>query len=137
MPTQKANAVWEGTLKSGKGVMKYGDVTGPFTFASRFEHGEGTNPEELIGAAHAGCYSMFLSALLSEKGLVPTISTQAKVHLGDDDGPKITLIELESEVSADGLEESLLQELGSLAKQKCPVSRLVTGAEVTLQLTLV
>ena len=60
MSVQQANAVWQGTLKSGQGVMSYGDVEGPFTFASRFETGPGTNPEELVGAAHAGCYSMFL-----------------------------------------------------------------------------
>ena len=65
MSTRTANAVWNGTLKEGKGTMNFSDYNGPFTFASRFEDGEGTNPEELVGAAHAGCYSMFLSALLS------------------------------------------------------------------------
>lgn len=137
MSVQQANAVWQGTLKSGQGVMSYGDVEGPFTFASRFETGPGTNPEELVGAAHAGCYSMFLSALLSEKGLNSTIKTQAKVHLGEEDGPKITKIELDSQVSAEGLENELLQELGAVAKEKCPISRLVVGAEVSLILTLV
>jgi len=92
MSVQVANALWEGTLKTGKGVMKYGEVVSPFTFASRFEDGDATNPEELIGAAHSGCFSMFLAALLSEKGLTPTVQTQAKVHLGDEDGPKITHI---------------------------------------------
>ncbi|MEZ8142434.1 peroxiredoxin [Enterovibrio norvegicus FF-33] len=137
MPTQHASAVWEGTLKSGKGTMKYGDVTGPFTFASRFENGAGTNPEELVGAAHSGCYSMFLSALLSEKHFDPTIKTSAKVHLGEDDGPKITLIQLESKVSAEGLTDEILQELGAIAKQKCPISRLFTGTEITLSLSLI
>ncbi|WP_341661912.1 OsmC family peroxiredoxin [Vibrio sp.] len=137
MSIQQASAVWQGTLKSGNGVMKYGEVEGPFTFASRFETGPGTNPEELIGAAHAGCYSMFLSALLSDKGFNPTIKTQAKVHLGEDDGPKITQIELTSQVSAEGLDEALLQELGAIAKEKCPISRLVIGAEISLNLTLV
>lgn len=137
MSVQQANAVWQGTLKSGKGVMKYGEIEGPFTFASRFETGPGTNPEELVGAAHAGCYSMFLSALLSEKGFNPNINTQAKVHLGEEDGPKITHIELDSKVSAEGLEEKLLKELGALAKEKCPISRLFSGAEISLTLTLV
>ncbi|MBE1274461.1 OsmC family peroxiredoxin [Enterovibrio baiacu] len=136
MPVQHASAVWEGTLKNGNGVMKYGDVTGPFTFASRFETGKGTNPEELLGAAHSGCYSMFLSALLSEKNYSPTISTSAKVHLGEDDGPKITLIELASEVSAEGLSNEELQELGAIAKEKCPVSRLFSGTDITLSLSL-
>ncbi|MFY2509169.1 OsmC family peroxiredoxin [Vibrio pectenicida] len=137
MSVQQASAVWQGTLKSGQGVMKYGEVEGPFTFASRFETGPGTNPEELIGAAHAGCYSMFLSALLSEQGFNPTIKTQAKVHLGEEDGPKITHIELDSQVSAEGLEEALLQELGATAKEKCPISRLVVGAKISLNLVLV
>ncbi len=136
MPVQQAQSKWEGTLKQGKGVMQYGDVTGPFTFASRFEHGPGTNPEELLGAAHSGCFSMFLSALLSEQGFVPTITTTAKVHLGEDDGPKITKIELLSSVSADGLTDDVLQIHGATAKQRCPVSRLFAGTEITLSMTL-
>ena len=136
MSVQVANALWEGTLKTGKGVMKYGEVVSPFTFASRFEDGGATNPEELIGAAHSGCFSMFLAALLSEKGLTPTVQTQAKVHLGDEDGPKITHIELISEVTAEGLTDDDLQQLGKTAKENCPISRLVQGAKVSLTLTL-
>lgn len=136
MSVQVANALWEGTLKTGKGVMKYGEVVSPFTFASRFEDGDATNPEELIGAAHSGCFSMFLAALLSEKGLTPTVQTQAKVHLGDEDGPKITHIELSSQVTAEGLTDDDLQQLGKVAKENCPISRLVQGAEVSLTLTL-
>lgn len=136
MSVQVANALWEGTLKTGKGVMKYGEVVSPFTFASRFENGDATNPEELIGAAHSGCFSMFLAALLSEKGLTPTVQTQAKVHLGDEDGPKITHIELISEVTAEGLTDDDLQQLGKTAKENCPISRLVQGAKVSLTLTL-
>ena len=136
MSVQVANALWEGTLKTGKGVMKYGEVVSPFTFASRFEDGDATNPEELIGAAHSGCFSMFLAALLSEKGLTPTVQTQAKVHLGDEDGPKITHIELSSQVTAEGLTDDDLQQLGKVAKANCPISRLVQGAKVSLTLTL-
>ena len=136
MSVQVANALWEGTLKTGKGVMKYGEVVSPFTFASRFEDGDATNPEELIGAAHSGCFSMFLAALLSEKGLTPTVQTQAKVHLGDEDGPKITHIELISQVTAEGLTDDDLQQLGKVAKENCPISRLVQGAKVSLSLTL-
>ncbi|EFP96832.1 OsmC family peroxiredoxin [Vibrio caribbeanicus] len=136
MSVQVANALWEGTLKTGKGVMKYGEVVSPFTFASRFEDGDATNPEELIGAAHSGCFSMFLAALLSEKGLTPTVQTQAKVHLGDEDGPKITHIELSSQVTAEGLTDDDLQQLGKVAKENCPISRLVQGAKVSLTLTL-
>jgi len=71
MATRNAEALWNGTLKEGKGEMKFSNYIGPFTFASRFEEGEGTNPEELVAAAHAGCYSMFLSALISGEGLTP------------------------------------------------------------------
>ena len=71
MSINKANAIWNGTLKEGKGEMKFSNYTGPFTFASRFEEGDGTNPEELVAAAHAGCYSMFLSALISGEELTP------------------------------------------------------------------
>ncbi|MFD2176688.1 OsmC family peroxiredoxin [Veronia pacifica] len=137
MAVQQAKATWEGTLKDGKGNMQYGDVSGPFTFASRFENGEGTNPEELVGAAHSGCFSMFLSALLSEKGLNPTINTTATVHLGEDDGPKITKIELDSTVSADGLTDEVLQEQAAVAKQKCPISRLFAGTDISLTIKLV
>ena len=136
MSVQVANDLWEGTLKTGKGVMKYGEIVSPFTFASRFEDGDATNPEELIGAAHSGCFSMFLAALLSEKGLTPTVQTQAKVHLGDEDGPKITHIELSSQVTAEGLTDDDLQQLGKVAKENCPISRLVQGAKVSLTLTL-
>ena len=93
MPVRKADAVWTGTLKDGAGVMKLGSgaYDGPFSYASRFEEGPGTNPEELIGAAHAGCFSMFLSALLSKDGFTPTrIDTTAKVHL--EAGPTIAKI---------------------------------------------
>lgn len=137
MTMQTANAKWQGTLKDGTGEMQYGDIVGPFTFASRFEHGDGTNPEELLGAAHAGCFSMFLSALLSKQGFVPTINTTAKVHLGEQDGPKITHIELEATASAEGLTDEVLQQQGAVAKEKCPVSRLFAGTDISLSLTLV
>ena len=85
MATSKATAKWNGILKEGTGVMKYGEVEGPFTFASRFEEGKGTNPEELVGAAHSGCFSMFLAAILSQDGFKPnSIETSASVHLGEE-----------------------------------------------------
>ena len=94
MATSKATATWNGTLKEGKGVIKYGKVEGSFTFASRFEEGKGTNPEELVGADHSGCFSMFLAAILSQDSFPPTsIKTTALVHLSEDDGPKITRID--------------------------------------------
>jgi len=87
MADRKASAIWEGTLKAGKGIMHFDGYDGPFTFASRFEEGKGTNPEELLGAAHAGCYSMALSAGLTEAGFPPErIETTAHVALRNVDG---------------------------------------------------
>jgi lipoyl-dependent peroxiredoxin len=96
MAIRNASAVWNGTLKEGNGKMRLGSgaFEGAFTFASRFEEGEGTNPGELVGAAQAGCFSMYLAAVLTDAGFPPIqVRTSAKVHLGDD--PRITLIELE------------------------------------------
>lgn len=139
MAVRHAEATWHGTLKEGAGTMKvasgYFDV--PFTFGSRFEEDKGTNPEELIGAAHAGCFSMFLSSLLTNAGHPPTrVHTTATVHLRQ--GPTITLIELKTEVLAPGLEDARLQELAIEAKAKCPVSKaLVGGPEIQLTAQLV
>lgn len=138
MVTRQATARWNGTLKEGSGVMKYGEYEGSFTFASRFENGEGTNPEELVGAANAGCFSMFLSALLSGDKFVPTsIRTTASVHLGEDDGPKITSIDLDCEAVVPGLDAGKFAEYAQTAKQKCPISRLFAGTEINLFAKLV
>ena len=138
MTTRQATALWTGTLKEGKGTMKYGSVEGqPYTFASRFETGEGTNPEELVGAAHAGCYSMFLSALLSKEGLTPQkIETTATVELGQDDGPKITSIKLTTKAKVSGIDNDAFQKLVATAKEKCPISRLYAGTDISVSATL-
>ena len=137
MATRQATAKWSGTLKDGSGVMRYGEVEGSFTFASRFEEGKGTNPEELVGAAHAGCFSMFLSALISGDNLTPTsVQTTASVHLGDDNGPKITRIDLVCEAVVPGLDADKFSEYAQTAKEKCPISRLFAGTEITLSATL-
>ncbi len=138
MAVRRSSAEWKGTLKGGAGTMKLGSgaYEGPYTFASRFESGRGTNPEELIGAAHAGCFSMFLSALLTSAGFTPTrIATTAAVHLGD--GPTITLIELSTEVTVPGLSEADLQTHAEAAKKGCPVSKALAGPEIRLQARLV
>ncbi len=138
MATRQATAKWTGTLKEGNGVMKYGQFEGPFTFVSRFEEGKGTNPEELVGAAHAGCYSMFLAALMSGDGLKPTsVQTTASVHLGDDNGPKITSIDLVCEAVVSGVDAEKFAEYAQTAKQKCPISRLFAGTEINLSAKLV
>jgi osmotically inducible protein OsmC len=108
-----------------------GAFEGTYTRASRFEDGPGTNPEELIGAAHAGCFSMFLAAILSKAGHVPTrIETTAKVHLGD--GPKIILIELVTTGVVPGIDEKTFGEFAESAKKDCPVSQALASVEVKL-----
>ena len=138
MAVRVSTAEWKGTLKQGAGTMKLGSGSyeGPFTFASRFESGKGTNPEELIGAAHAGCFSMFLSALLSDAGFTPTrINTTATVHL--DDGPKISLIELVTEAVVPNLSEELFRQHAEAAKKDCPISKALAGPKITLNAKLV
>lgn len=141
MTVRSSHAVWEGTLKEGQGSMKVGagHYEGPFTYASRFETGDGTNPEELIGAAHAGCYSMFLSALLSNNGFAPTkISTTADVHLGRDDaGPAITKIVLTCEATVPDLTAEQFDDFAAKAKAGCPISKALGGVgEIVLNATL-
>jgi len=138
MAIRTSSAEWKGTLKEGAGSMRLGSgaYEGPFSFASRFEEGPGTNPEELIGAAQAGCFSMFLSALLSKEGFVPGfIRTTASVHLGG--GPAITLIELQCEAQVPGITEPLFAQLAENAKQNCPVSKALAGPEIRLKALLV
>jgi len=136
MPVRNAKALWNGTLKEGKGTMNFSNYSGPFTFASRFENGDGTNPEELVGAAHAGCYSMFLSALISGEELTPqSVETSASVTIEKDDiGPRISKISLICKVSCDGLSQEKFDELAAAAKEKCPISRLYAGSTATIDL---
>ncbi|MDZ7692016.1 MAG: OsmC family protein [Balneolaceae bacterium] len=140
MPTSKANAQWNGDLKNGNGVMEFdsGSYEGEYTFASRFENGEGTNPEELIGAAHAGCYSMALSNELAEAGHDPqSVETRAEVTFEvTGDGPAITGIKLITEANVPGIDNSTFQEFAEGAKEGCPVSKALAGTNITLQATL-
>ena len=130
MAVRQSSATWRGTLKEGDGTMKVGPghYEGPFTYASRFEEGKGTNPEELIGAAHAGCFSMFLSALLTNKGYTPEeINTTATVHLGA--GPTINKIELNTTAKVPGVSEEEFQQLAKDAKAGCPVSKALASVD--------
>ena len=138
MSVRTARSQWNGTLKEGKGTMNFSNYSGPYTYKSRFEEGAGTNPEELVGAAHSGCYSMFLAALISGEGLTPEqVETTAKVHLGKDDtGPVVTTIELDCQVRCDGLSQDKFKALAQAAKEKCPISRLVAAADIRLTATL-
>ncbi len=137
MVQRTSSAQWNGTLKDGAGTMTLGSgaYTGPYTFASRFESGPGTNPEELVGAAHAGCYSMFLSALLTKAGFKPaSIRTKATVHVGE--GPTINLIELVTEAQVPGLTADKFAEHAEAAKKGCPVSKALAGPEIRLNAKL-
>lgn len=141
MPARKGTAVWEGTLKEGQGSMKLGSgaYEGPFSFKSRFEEGTGTNPEELIGAALAGCFSMALSANLEKAGHPGRrVSTTANVKLEMvEAGPKITAIELNTEAEVPGIDEAGFQEQAEKTKVGCPVSKALTGTEIKLNARLV
>ena len=138
MAIRNASAVWNGTLKEGNGTMRLGSgaFEGAFTFASRFEEGLGTNPEELVGAAQAGCFSMFLAAVLTDAGFPPVqVRTKARVHLGD--GPRITLIELDTEAEVPNLDEKTFQEKVELSQKNCPISLALTGPELQVVARLV
>ena len=141
MAERKGTAVWEGNLKEGKGTMKLGSgaYEGPYSFSSRFENGTGTNPEELIGAALAGCFSMALSSNLTKAGHAPKrIDTVANVKLEMVEGaPKITTIELSTEAEVPGVDDSKFQEQAEATKKGCPVSKALTGTEITLKAKLV
>ena len=141
MAKRTASAVWKGTLREGGGTVKLGSgaFEGKYSFASRFEDGTGTNPEELIGAAHAGCFSMALAAGLTKAGFNPTrISTTAQVSLEKvGEGFKITTIELKTEGEVPGIDESAFLEQAESAKKNCPVSQALAGTEIRLNATLV
>jgi osmotically inducible protein OsmC len=140
MAVRKAQAVWEGSLRDGKGSMKLGSgaFEGAYSFSSRFEEGTGTNPEELIGAAHAGCYSMALSAGLGKAGFTPTrIATRAEVTLGKiNDATRITLIHLETEAKVPGISAEEFQKIAEETKTGCPVSAALASVPITLSAKL-
>ncbi|MEO0330570.1 MAG: OsmC family protein [Bacteroidota bacterium] len=141
MAVRKANAQWQGGLKEGKGNLSLGSgaFEGSYSFLSRFEEGDGTNPEELIAAAHAACFSMALSAGLEQAGYQPeSVKTEAKVKLvQNDSGFAITQIDLASEAKIPNISEEDFQQQAKGAKENCPVSKVLTGAEITLDAKLV
>jgi osmotically inducible protein OsmC len=141
MPVRKANAVWEGNLKEGHGKVALGSgaFEGPYSFGSRFEEAKGTNPEELIGAAHAGCFSMALTAALGRGGFTPKrVSTSANVHLEQVEGGfGITAIDLNTEADVPGIDNAKFQEIADGAKKGCPVSKALAGTKINLTAKLV
>jgi osmotically inducible protein OsmC len=138
MLTRTAKAAWKDTLKNGKGALELGSgaYKGEYSFGSRFAEESGTNPEELIGAAHAGCFSMAFSSELEKAGYPSTsIATQAKVHL-DADNLQITQIDLTTEAKVEGIDEDTFQKVADGAKQGCPVSKALAGVTINLDARL-
>jgi osmotically inducible protein OsmC len=141
MATRNGSAEWKGDLKGGSGTVRVGEgvFEGPYSFASRFEEGEGTNPEELLAAAHSGCFAMALSLIIGEEGHTPeSLRARAKVQLRNIDGvPTIARIDLEVEGSVPGINEDAFRSYAEKAKAGCVVSRALAGVpEVELSARL-
>ena len=141
MPVRKAEAEWKGNLMEGAGRLKVGSgaFEGPYSFKSRFEEGQSaTNPEELIGAAHAGCFTMAVTAQLSKGGFQPTrIHTTADVKLEKvGEGFAITRIDLTTEAEVPGIDDAKFQAIAGDAKKNCPVSKALAGTDIQLRATL-
>jgi lipoyl-dependent peroxiredoxin len=142
MPARKASARWNGSLTEGDGTMSMasGAYEGPYSFQSRFEEGDGTNPEELLAAAHAGCFSMAFSGDLGRAGHDPeSVETEATVHVEKaGEGFAITKVELSTRARVPGIDEDAFQQAAEAAKENCPVSQLFKGgsAEITVDATL-
>ena len=141
MAVRKADAVWTGDLKSGSGEVSLGSgaYKGAYSFQSRFEEGTGTNPEELIAAAHAGCFSMALSASLGKAGhQVKSVKTNASVYLEKvGEGFGITRIQLVTEADVPGIKDAEFQQIAKGAKENCPVSKALAATPITLDAKLV
>lgn len=141
MATRNGSAEWRGDLKGGDGTVRVGDgvFEGAYSFSSRFEEGEGTNPEELLAAAHAGCFAMALSLIIGEDGHTPeSLRAQARVQLRNVDGvPTISHIDLEVEGSVPGIDEDAFRAYAEKAKAGCVVSRALAGVpEIELEAKL-
>lgn len=140
MPARTANARWEGGLQGGKGTVRLGSgaFEGQYSFSSRFEEGVGSNPEELLGAAHAGCFSMALAAGLERAGYAPeSVETTAKVHLEKGDGGfAIGRIDLTTTATVPGIDDAAFQEQAEAAKAGCPISKALAAVEIRLDASL-
>jgi osmotically inducible protein OsmC len=141
MATRQGHAEWRGDLQQGTGTIRVGEggYEGPYSFRSRFEEGEGTNPEELVGAAHAACFAMALSNMLAGDGHTPeSVQATASVHLRNVDGaPTIARIDLAAEGRVPGIDEDEFRSYAEQAKESCIVSRALAGVgEITLDARL-
>ena len=140
MAIRTAKAQWDGNLQQGRGTMAFGSGawSGAYSFQSRFEEGPGTNPEELIAAAHAGCFSMAFANALTKKGFEPKrVSTTANVHLTKNDaGFSISTVELKTEADVPGIDPAAFQAVAEEAKKGCPVSKALAGTQIKLEAKL-
>ena len=140
MTVRKAEAQWTGSLREGRGeiALESGAFRGPYTFKARFEEGKETNPEELLGAAHAACFTMALTALLARQQLTPTkIHTTASVHIEQVPGGfSIPRIDLQTRATIPGIDAEKFAALAADAKQNCPVSKVLAAAEISLDAKL-
>jgi osmotically inducible protein OsmC len=134
-----ATAIWTGDLKGGKGVYSLGSGAAkdvPYGFADRFENAGGSTPEELVGAAHAGCFVMYLSAQLGEVK-AERLEAEAKVSLGEENGPKVTSIRINLKAKIPGIDQAKFDELVAATEKGCPISRLLAGnTEIKVKATL-
>jgi len=138
MLVRHASAMWHGSLREGHGHLQFADYEGSYSFVSRFEQGDGTNPEELLGAAHAACFSMALSSGLSAAGHPPdSVHTSAEVHIEKlDAGWTVTLIHLITKAQVPGIDEGAFLEQAEKAKGNCPISRALGAVEITMEASL-
>jgi len=140
MPNREASAAWQGGLKGGKGTLNVSraNFQAPYSFPSRFEEGSGLSPEDLIAAAHAGCFSMAFAAALEKAGFEPQqVETTARVTLEPVDGaPTISKIHLDTRARVSGIDDAAFQKQAEEAKKNCPVSRLYKGAQISVKATL-
>ncbi len=138
MPVRHASATWHGSIKEGHGHMQFADYEGSYSVPSRFEEADGTNPEELLGAAHAGCFSMALSSGLSAAGHAPeSVETTAEVHIDKlEEGWTVTRIHLVTKGQVPGIDEQAFQEQAEKAKIDCTISRALGAIEITMEASL-
>lgn len=138
MPVRNGEAVWRGDLPSGTGQVQFGSFSAAYSFSSRFKEGAGTNPEELIAAAHAACFSMALSNELAKAGFTPTrVETKASAHLEvGEGGASITKIELNCEAEVPNIDEAKFMEIANGAKVGCPVSKALSATPISLEAKL-
>jgi osmotically inducible protein OsmC len=139
MPVRSAKAVWRGNLKEGSGTASFGGFEGRYSFPSRFEEGEGTNPEEMLGAAFAACFSMALSNNLATAGFTPDeVRSEARVHLEKaGQGFAVSRIELTTEARVPGIDDATFQDQAEKAKSGCPISKALAVQDVRLDASLV